>query len=213
MADTSTSIILRDCLARARAGDPVARDRLFTACRSYLGLLARANVEPWMRAKVDASDLVQQTMLDAHRDFDRFQGQTDQEWLAWLRQILNHNACDAVRHYGTAGKRAAKREIPLQGINRSDSAAVGIDPPADDESPSQMAMHHESELLLAEAMERLPEDYREVIVLRNIQRLPFDAVAEHLGRTRPAAQMLWMRAMQKLKSLLSVAESRGFEGP
>ena len=62
-------------------------------------------------------------------------------------------------------------------------------------------------------MERLPEDYREVIILRNIQRLPFEAVAEHLGRTRPAAQMLWMRAMQKLKSMLSATGSLGFEGP
>jgi len=213
MADSSASIILRDCLARARAGDPLARERLFAACRSYLGLLARANVEPWMRAKVDASDLVQQTMLDAHRDFDRFQGQTDQEWLAWLRQILNHNAGDAVRHFGTAGKRAAKREVPLQGAGESGAQIGGIEPPSPGDSPSQMAMHHESELLLAEAMERLPDDYREVIILRNIQRLPFDAVAERLRRTRPAAQMLWMRAMQKLKSLLSAAESHRFEGP
>lgn len=206
MADTAASLVLRDCLARARAGDPGARDRLFAACRSYLGLLARANVEPWMRAKVDASDLVQQTLLDAHRDFDRFQGQTDQEWLAWLRQILNHNACDAVRHYGAAEKRAAKREVPLGG-NGDDSARPGFEPPSPGDSPSQMAMHHESELLLAEALDQLSEDYREVIILRNIQRLPFEQVAEQLGRTRPAAQMLWMRAIQKLKSLLSAVHS------
>jgi RNA polymerase sigma-70 factor, ECF subfamily len=201
MADSAGSIILRDCLAKAQAGDPVARDRLFAACRSYLGLLARANVEPWMRAKVDASDLVQQTLLDAHRDFQRFHGQTDQEWLAWLRQILNHNAQDAVRHYGVAGKRAAKREVPLGG-NGLDSAGQ-FELPSPGDSPSQMAMHHERELLLAEALAQLSEDYREVIILRNIQRLPFDEVAQQLGRTRPAAQMLWMRAIQRLKSLLS----------
>ena len=201
MADTGASLILRNCLTRARAGDPAARDRLFSACRSYLVLLARANVEPWMRAKVDASDLVQQTLLDAHRDFERFQGETDQEWLAWLKQILNHNACDAIRHYGTAEKRAARREVPLGG-NPHDSLAP-LDPLAHGDSPSQMAMQHESELLLAEALDQLSPDYREVIILRNIQRLPFDEVARHLGRTRPASQMLWMRAIEKLKSLLS----------
>lgn len=200
MAQTSASMILRDCLVQARNGDPVARDRLFAACRSYLCLLARANVEPAMRAKIDASDLVQQTLLDAHRDFGRFRGQTEQEWLAWLRQILNHNACDAARHFGAAGKRAVRREVPLAGSDRSGAAAP--EPSAPGDSPSQMAIHNESELLLAEAMDRLPDDYREVIILRNIQRLPFDEVARHLNRTRPAAQMLWMRAVRSLKSLL-----------
>lgn len=196
------SYSLRDCLTKARAGDELARERLFTACRSYIGLLARANVEPWMRAKVDASDLVQQTLLDAHRDFDRFAGQTEAEWLAWLRQILAHNAGDEIRRYGVAGKRAAKREVPLGGAADTGSAGFAWEPAASGESPSQMAVHNERELLLAEAIERLPEDYREVIILRNIQRLPFDEVAVRLERSRPAAQMLWMRAIEKLRTLL-----------
>ncbi|MFO1041698.1 MAG: sigma-70 family RNA polymerase sigma factor [Planctomycetaceae bacterium] len=203
MSDTSTSqssLVVRECLLKARAGDTAARDRLFAACRSYLGLIARANVQPWLRTKVDASDLVQQTMLDAHRDFHRFRGESDQEWLAWLRQILNHNACDAARHYGTADKRAVRHEVSLAG-NSTDSTP-GWDLPSPDQSPSQLAIHNESELRLAEAIDQLPEDYREVIILRNLQRLPFDAVAEQMGRTRPAAQMLWARALEKLKSLL-----------
>ena len=68
-------------------------------------------------------------------------------------------------------------------------------------------MQHENELLLAEAMDRLPPDYREVIILRNIQRLPFEAIAEQLGRTGPATQMLWWRAIQKLKTLLHVSDA------
>ncbi len=203
MSDTSTSqssLVVRECLLKARAGDTAARDRLFAACRSYLGLIARANVQPWLRTKVDASDLVQQTMLDAHRDFHRFRGESDQEWLAWLRQILNHNACDAARHYGTADKRAVRHEVSLAG-NSTDSTP-GWDLPSPDQSPSQLAIHNENELRLAEAIDQLPEDYREVIILRNLQRLPFDEVAEQMGRTRPAAQMLWARALEKLKSLL-----------
>jgi RNA polymerase sigma-70 factor (ECF subfamily) len=210
MSDTSTSSALRSCLTKAKDGDPAARDRLFAACRSYLGLIARANVEPWMRGKVDASDIVQQTLLDAHRDFEHFRGQTCEEWMAWLRQILNHNACDAVRHYGAAEKRAVRREVPLNGNDGDDSRLPGIVLPSPEESPSQIAIHNERELLLAEAMDQLPEDHREVIILRNIQYLSFAEVAEHMGRTRPATQMLWMRAIQNLKSRLSSAESGAF---
>ena len=205
MSDRSPSFV-RDRLERARAGDLQARDQLFAVCRSYLGLVARASVEPWMRAKVDASDLVQQTMLDAHRDFARFRGETDQEWLAWLRQILNHNKCDAVRHYGSAGKRAARREVRIHEIDE-DSSQPGIEVPSPGDSPSQIALHNERELLVAEAMTQLSDDHREVIILRNLQRLSFDEVAHQLGRTRPAAQMLWMRAMQNLKSKLDAGNS------
>ena len=207
----SASLSLRDCLEQARRGDAAARERLFTACRSYVALLARANVEKWMQAKVDASDLVQQTLLDAHRDFDNFAGQTEGEWLAWLRQILAHNTGDAVRHFGTAEKRAAKREVSLGGAGPDDSAGFAWEPPAPGASPSQLAVTNESELLLAEAIEQLPEDYRDVIVLRNLQRLPFDEVASRLNRSRPAAQMLWARAIQKLRELLPDVSAVGLK--
>lgn len=197
---------MQDCLMNAKAGDAAARERLFAACRSYVGLLARSNVEKWMQAKVDASDIVQQTLLDAHRDFDRFAGKTEGEWLAWLRQILAHNTGDLIRHFGTAEKRAAKREVSLGNAGPDDSAGLGWEPMALGATPSQIAVAHESELLVAEAIEKLPDDYREVIILRNIQRLPFDEVASRLNRSRPAAQMLWARAVQKLKEFLPEIE-------
>lgn len=174
-------------LTAARGGDAAARGRLFERCRGYLALAARSRVESWLRAKVDASDLVQQTLLEAHRGFAGFAGGTEAEWLAWLRRILDRNATDFVRHYRTAG-RAAGRE-----------AILDAEPPANGESPSAAAVRHESELQLSEALGRLTPDHREVIELRNLQRLPFDEVAARMGRSRPAAQMLWMRAMQKLQ--------------
>src|SRR5262245_55543949 len=177
-------------LAAARGGDAAARDRLFARCRTYLGLAARSRVESWLRAKVDASDIVQQTMLEAHRGFGAFRGGTEAEWLAWLRMILDRNAADFVRHYRTAG-RAAGRE-----------GALDAEPTAPDESPSAAAVRHEGELQLVDAISRLSEDHRTVIELRNLQRLPFDEVAARMGRTRPAAQMLWMRAMQRLQEVL-----------
>src|SRR5438105_15833790 len=113
-------------LAQARAGDAAARDRLFAQCRDYLGLAARARVETWLRAKVDASDLVQQTLLEAHRGFGQFHGGTEAEWLAWLRRILDHNAADFVRRYRGTGKRQVGREVPFAG---ADSSAAGCPEP------------------------------------------------------------------------------------
>ena len=96
-------------IERAQQGDAECRERLFGLCRSYLGFAARAQLETWLRAKVDASDLVQQTMLEAHRDFDRFHGSSEQEWLAWLKKILSHNAADFVRRYRGTAKRQVRR--------------------------------------------------------------------------------------------------------
>jgi RNA polymerase sigma-70 factor (ECF subfamily) len=193
--ETSTNSVLQPLLAKARAGDVAARDELFAKCRSYVNLVARTQVESWMRQKVDASDLVQQTMLEAYRGFPQFDGGTEGEWLAWLRKILSHNTQDFIRRMRTE-KRGGAREVPLQAGD--DSQGFFHDPASPDETPSQMLTGREREIALAQAIERLPEDYQEVILLRNLQRLPFDEVAERMGRTRGAVQMLWARAIQKL---------------
>lgn len=189
-------------LTRARAGDTAALDRLFEMCRNYVALVARTHVESRLRAKVDASDLVQQTFLEAYRDFSRFHGGTEAEWLGWLKQILSHNAADFVRRYCQTGKRQAGREVRLD--NPFDSAGPDglANLAARGESPSQELLRKERELQVADALSRLSADHREVIVLRNLQRLPFDEVAQRLGRSRPAAQMLWMRAMKSLEQQL-----------
>jgi RNA polymerase sigma-70 factor (ECF subfamily) len=187
-------------LEGARGGDRSQLGHLFEACRSYLGVLARAQVEPWLQAKVDASDIVQETLLEAHRDFGRFHGKTAAEWLAWLREILSHNAADYVRRYGTTEKRQARREVSLGARpDGSDASSFACEPADPGASPSQQAICHERELHLANALAKLAPDYQEVIMLRNLQRLPFDEVARRMGRSRPAVQMLWMRAVRKLQ--------------
>jgi RNA polymerase sigma-70 factor (ECF subfamily) len=186
----------------ARAGDEQALDRLFALCRNYVAILARAQVGSRLRAKVDASDLVQQTLLEAYRDFHRFQGGTEGEWLAWLRRILAHNAADFVRRYQGTEKRQAGREVTLDLPADSSRAGDGLHPADRGESPSQQLLRKERELRTADALAQLAPDYREVIVLRNLQRLPFDEVARRMGRSRPAAQMLWMRAVRKLQEVL-----------
>jgi RNA polymerase sigma-70 factor, ECF subfamily len=198
--------VLVDLLRRARSGDAQARDRLFDTCRNYLAISARSEVASWLRTKVDASDLIQQTMLEAHRGFEHFRGTTEAEWLAWLRRILSHNAADFVRRYHGVEKRRVGREVSLSPQGADDSRA-GLDPADGGESPSELLMQKELQLQIADAVARLSEDHQEVIILRNLQRLPFDEVAERMGRSRPAVQMLWMRAIQKLQEIMAADES------
>lgn len=192
-----------DLLDQARRGQPAERDRLFAACRDRLLLAARGELQSRLQAKVDPSDLVQQTLLEAHRDFARFQGETAAQWWSWLRSILDRNAADVARAYLGTAKRQAGREVAFRPAG-SDSLAPGAapEPAADDATPSQQVMLDDRQRRLALAIEQLPADYRQVIELRNLQRLPFDEVAERMGRSRPAVQMLWARALKKLQSQL-----------
>ncbi|MGD9855241.1 MAG: sigma-70 family RNA polymerase sigma factor [Planctomycetaceae bacterium] len=201
MTPPADSMVLQ-LIALARGGDERARDELFAKCRNYVALAARTQVEGWMRTKVDASDLVQQTLLEAHCNFAEFRGGTEAEWLAWLRRILNHNTHDFIRRYKT-DKRHVQREVRLQAAGGDDSAGFFHDPPGHVGTPSQIVAQQEREIELADAIARLADDYREVIVLRNLQRLPFDEVAQRMDRSRPAVQMLWMRAIRKLQQQLS----------
>ncbi len=188
-------------LAAARRGDDAARDRLFDACRSYVDLAARYHLQRRLRAKVDASDIVQQSLLEAHRGFDRFVGESPGEWLAWLKRIVVHNAYDEAKRYRGTAKRDAGREVPLDG--RGDAAeAWAFDPASSEPSPSQHAVRWEEEVRLAAALEHLPEDHRDIILLRNLERLPFEEVAKRMGRSAGACRMLWMRAIAGLREHL-----------
>lgn len=197
------SIMIEGLIAKAQAGDEAARDQLFALCRDYLGLAARAQVETWLRAKIDASDLVQQTMLEAYRDFDRFEGKSQREWLGWLKRILAHNATDFIRQFRGTEKRKIDREVRIRQSKDSVDLSIGVpEPEGHAGTPSQALAQADDELRVAAALMELSEDHREVVMLRNFQRLSFNEVAERMGRSRPAVQMLWMRAIEKLRVVL-----------
>ncbi len=188
---------VEELLPLARAGDRDSQNQLFEMCRAYVAFLARSHVESWIQAKVDASDLVQQTLLEAHGGIEKFDGTTEGEWLAWLKQILKNNATDFVRQFGAA-KRKISREVQFS-MGQSSMFRKVPEPAGHDETPSAIVSEREQETLVANALSQLSEDYQEVIVLRNLQRLPFNEVADRMGRTRPAVQMLCMRAMKRLQ--------------
>ena len=195
------SVRIAGWLAAARRGDDAARDRLFDACRSYVDLAARYHLQRRLQAKVDASDIVQQSLLEAHRGFDRFAGESPGEWLAWLKRIVVHNAYDEAKRWRGTAKRDAGREVPLDGRGDA-SEAWAFDPASSEPSPSQHVLRGEQELLIAAALERLPEDHRDILLLRNLERLPFEEVAKRMGRSAGACRMLWMRAIAGLREQL-----------
>lgn len=206
--DPSAPDHVAEWLAAARTGDREARDRLFGACRSFVATVARCHLNRRLQAKVDASDVVQQSLLEAHRGFDGFAGETPQEWLAWLKRIIRHNACDAAKRFTGVAKRDARREVPLA-THDSESRAWHAHPIDPASSPSGHAIRWEEEIRLATAIEALPEEHREVLVLRNIERLPFEEVGRRMGRSSGACRMLWMRAIESLKHVLVAAAARG----
>jgi RNA polymerase sigma-70 factor (ECF subfamily) len=196
---------LDSLIQQAQTGDEEARNALFHKVRAYIGFIARSHVESWLQAKVDSSDLVQQTLLEAHQGFGKFGGSTEGELLAWLKRILRNNATDFVRRFG-AQKRKANREVAIDQMNSSESMA-SPELSGNVETPSVILSKREEEIEVANALATLPEDYQDVIVLRNLQRLPFAEIGERMDRSPAAVQMLWGRAIKRLQECLNQSDS------
>ncbi len=188
-------------LAQARAGDAAALGQLLELYRNYLRLIARSIMGQPLGLKLDASDLVQETFLKAHRQFTDFAGGDEPGFMAWLRKILVRTVADQAK-YHRAAVRSQRREVALEDLLER-AGGVAQQALADSlPSPSSMAVRRERSVLLADALEKLPADYRTVFVLRNIEHIPFNEIAARLGRSPGAVRVLWTRAMQRLSTLL-----------
>jgi RNA polymerase sigma-70 factor (ECF subfamily) len=188
------------CLARME--DNQALGDLLELYRGYLGLLARLQVGRRLQRKVDASDVVQETFLEAYRHFPQFQGTTEAELVSWLRQILAARLAKLVRRYlGTRSRDVRmERELEVELDQSSQVLDRGLVAPFS--SPSQQAARREQAVLLAEALEQLPEDYREVLILRHLEGLRFPELAHRMNRSLDSVKNLWTRALARLRDLL-----------
>ena len=169
--------------------------------RNYLKLLARLRIGQALQAKLDESDLVQETLLYAWRTFETFRGETEAELMEWLRSILASTTAGHLRHYRTA-KRDLTLERQLQ--HQFDQSSQLLDGALLDRgaSPSQNAVRRERARQLADAIEQLPPDHREVIILRHLEGLTLVEIADRLGQSANSIQKLWTRALVKLHELL-----------
>src|SRR5262245_6389007 len=190
-----------DRLNAARAGSREALGQALEACRAYLLKIAEQDLNPALRPKGGASDLVQQTFLEAQRDFDRFTGDSEQELLAWLRQLLRHNLANFARDYRQTGKRRIDREVALDTPDSSGGPAGQV--PTDTSSPSSHVAADEQADLVRRSMAQLPDDYRRVLTLRYQEGRSFEEIARLLGRTPNAARKLWARAVERLEEELA----------
>ncbi len=191
-----------ELLRSARAARGADLGQLLELYRNYLTLLARQQLGRRLQGKVDAADLVQETFLQAHRDFGQFRGTTEEELIGWLRQILAHSLAMCVRRYYGTQRRNVRLERELTGELDRSSRVLDQGLLARSSSPSHQTARREQGVLLADALGQLPEDYREVIILRHMEGLSFPEVAQRMGRTVDSVKKLWPRAMVQLRRTL-----------
>jgi RNA polymerase sigma-70 factor (ECF subfamily) len=180
------------------------RQRSLEQFRSYLQLLARVQLGPGPGNRIDPSDIVQQTLLEAHAKAEQFHGD-DSALAAWLRQALVNNLRDACRALHR-DRRDVRRELSLEeAVEQSSARLEGmlVDPQS---SPSQRAVRNEDLLRLADALTQLPEAQRQAIVLHHLQGCSLAETARHLGRTAPAVAGLLHRGLKQLRELMSPGE-------
>jgi RNA polymerase sigma-70 factor (ECF subfamily) len=181
--------------------DPALGRRL-EAFRGYLTILARIQIGRRLRGKVDASDVVQETFLHAVRDITQFRGTSDQEFAGWLRQILAARLADLFRRYCSTQARDVRLEQALQVELDRSSQVLERGLVGKVSSPSQQAARHDRAAWLARALERLPEAYREVLVLHHLEECDFPEVARRMDRSVEAVKKLWARALVRLRRSL-----------
>ena len=173
--------------------------------RQYLLLLARVEIAPLLREKLDPSDVVQQTLLDAYQKRDQFRGTSGAETAAWLRQILANNLVDALRAVGRK-KRDAACEQSLESQIEQSSHRFAKWLMAEQSTPSQKLEQHEQAIRLADALALLPDTQREALVLQNWDHWSLAEIAAHMGRTPAAVAGLLKRGLKRLRELLTEAE-------
>ena len=188
----------RQLLSSAIAGNRGALGRLLELYRSYLRLLARVQIDRRLYGKVDPSDVVQDTLLYVHQAFVEFRGTTEAELLSWLRRILASKLKDLVRRFCAAQSRDVGLERSLdEELDHTSHIVQNL--PAAGSSPSEKASHREQAALVADAVYRLQESYREVIVLRHMEELTFPEIGRRMGRSEESVKKLWLRALAALR--------------
>jgi len=207
-----------ELIRRARDGDREALAVLLERYREFVRLVVHGRARGRLRARLDSSDMIQETLLHAAKNIQQFEGSAEEELRAWLGRIAEREVIHQMRRHLGAEKRAVAKEQPLV---PADDSASGRDPGPDQRlgkmpsSPSMALMRKERALLLSGALSRLPDDYREVLRLRNLEGLEFPEIAVRLQRSAGAVRVLWVRALRKLREELAKdvqCDSRGPEG-
>ncbi len=206
---TADAVSQSSLIESARAGDGAALGILLEKYRDYLTILAGREIGNRLQRKVDAADVVQDVFLEAHRQFPRFLGAAEPQLLEWLRTILAGVLANTFRRYlGTQARDLRLEQELAEDLNQSSCqlAAWAIDP---ESSPSAQAARGEQTLIVANGLARLPEDYREVLMLRHLDGLTFQEISVKLNRSVDSVEKLWVRGLAKLKQVCAGSGGHG----
>lgn len=195
-----------DLLLQAKKGERQAIGQLLEHFRSYLKLIASHEIGSKLGAKLDASDVVQDTFLDAHRYFENFQGESVTQFTAWLRSVMAGVMANNMRRYLGTKARDIRLEKQLAADLDNSAAMLSELLVASVSSPSQNIMRDEQTVQLAKAMSNLSADYQSVLTLRHIEGLTFPQIATRLNRTVDSVEKLWLRAVVQLRKSFSPQE-------
>lgn len=195
-----------DLLLQAKKGERQAIGQLLEHFRSYLKLIASHEIGSKLGAKLDASDVVQDTFLDAHRYFENFQGESVTQFTAWLRSVMAGVMANYMRRYLGTKARDIRLEKQLAADLDNSAAMLSELLVASISSPSQNIMRDEQTVQLAKAMSKLSADYQSVLTLRHIEGLTFPQIATRLNRTVDSVEKLWLRAVVQLRKSFSPQE-------
>lgn len=188
-----------DLVHRAQGGDREALERLIARYYERVRPIVRARVGPRLRTRLDSTDLLQETFVEAVRMFDRFEVRDESSLIRWLSRIAELRVREAVQKM-KAAKRDPRREVPIAA--GASSASPVVDPADASPSPSENAVDREDAARFEHCLDRLRDEQREVILLRDFSGASWEDVAEAMGKpSAGAARMLHSRALAELASL------------
>ena len=192
-------------LDRVRRGDTAAVNGLLERHRAAIRRMIDQRLDRVVRKRVDASDIVQDVLVEANRRLGTYLTNPTMPFQLWLRHMARDRVIDAHRRHRVAGSRSLDKEVSLDAPVDSDQSQTNLSQKiADTElTPAAVATWHELERRFAEAVENLEETDRQIVLLRHFEHMSTADVAKALGLTKPAAGMRYMRAMRRLRVLLN----------
>jgi RNA polymerase sigma-70 factor (ECF subfamily) len=189
---------IEELIRRARDGDREALGMILERQRGPLRVMAQRKISGPLAARIDASDVVQQTCLSVYGNLGKFQGRTEGEFVAWLERIHEQNLQNVIRDHTQAQRRAVNREISLDAGETPASDRLQ----SETATPSQRVMRDEQTIKMFKVLERLPEDQRTVVQLRHLDGWSLAQISAHLGRSEQSIVGLLKRGMQGLRKFL-----------
>src|SRR5882724_5143732 len=194
----------QELLDRARQGDQAAVEQLLGQFRESLRRMIALRLDPALTARLDASDVVQDVLVEASRRLDDYLRTSNMPFHLWLRHIAKDHVIDAHRKHRKAQRRSIDREQSLVPRGLAEHSSIEMMGQILDQemTPATAAIRQELEQRLAQAIGQLEEDDREIILMRLYEQLSNQEIATVYGLTEPAAAMRYLRAVRRLQGML-----------